>query len=35
LAAIELTKRPGASVSIGYERAGGASTTTVVLGQQP
>ncbi len=35
LAAIELTKRPGASVSIGYERAGRASTTTVVLGQQP
>jgi putative serine protease PepD len=35
LAVIELTKRPGASVSIGYERDGRASTTTVVLGQQP
>jgi putative serine protease PepD len=35
LAAIELTKKPGDSVSIGYERSGHASTTTVVLGSQP
>jgi putative serine protease PepD len=35
LAAIELTKKPGDSVSIGYERSGHASTTMLVLGSQP
>jgi putative serine protease PepD len=35
LAAITLTKRPGDSVSITYERGGRSATTTVILGAQP
>jgi putative serine protease PepD len=35
LAAITLTKRPGESVSVTYERAGQSATASVVLGAQP
>jgi putative serine protease PepD len=34
LAAVELTKRPGESVSIGYQRDGQAASATIVLGAQ-
>jgi putative serine protease PepD len=34
LAAVELTKRPGDSVSIGYQRNGQGASATLILGAQ-